>query len=623
VRRSSPAQAVAFALAAIIASYYALRGGSYDIVVRQEAALVVWFVVGLGYGLGFLPRSGWPRGALVPLAAITLLAAWTAISLSWSDSHERTVAELARVLAFAGVLLLAWGLVDRTTWRPAAAGLALAAVFVCGLAVASRLWPDAFPANEVKETLGTNRLSYPFNYWNAVGAWGAMSIAMAVGWSAHARALATRAACLAAVPVCALAVYLSYSRAGVIGTACGLLAVWALSSARFVTVLHVLAAAGGSAIAILAVRDQPDIVEATGGSGAGAVVVALLVAGAICAVAALGTTALRADRWRAPKPYGAIAAGIAGVALAVAVVAAGGDLIERAWDQFREQNTATVGGSTADPAVRLTSLGGGRYLVWESALRAYEERPWQGIGAGTFEFWWNQDEGEEFMRDAHSLYLESLAELGIPGLALVVILLGGLGAIALRARPRLTSTWEYGAHAGLGAAFVVYLVQTGVDWLWESTAITLLGLLVAAVAAAPRTRPLPAPRALVRAGIAVVAVIACLLQLPGLVSTSLVRDSQDAIERGDVQAALGEANDAVEAQPWAASPYAHRALVEEEAGRLAAAAVDMRSAIDREPNNWRHPLLLARIEARRGRVKSALQAYRRARRLRPESRFFQ
>jgi tetratricopeptide (TPR) repeat protein len=247
----------------------------------------------------------------------------------------------------------------------------------------------------------------------------------------------------------------------------------------------------------------------------------------------------------------------------------------------------------------------------------------RGIGAGTFEFWWNQDEGDRFIRDAHSVYLEALAELGIPGLALVVILLGGLGALALRARPRLASTGQYGAHAGLGAAFVVYLVQAGVDWLWESTAITVLGLLVAAVAAAPRTRPLPAPRTLVRAGIAVVAVMACLLQVPGLVSTSLVRDSQGAIERGDVQAALGQANDAVEAQPWAASPYAHRALVEEEAGRLSAAAVDMRRAIDREPDNWRHPLLLARIEARRGRVASALQAYRRARRLRPESRFFQ
>jgi cytochrome c-type biogenesis protein CcmH/NrfG len=38
----------------------------------------------------------------------------------------------------------------------------------------------------------------------------------------------------------------------------------------------------------------------------------------------------------------------------------------------------------------------------------------------------------------------------------------------------------------------------------------------------------------------------------------------------------------------------------------------------REPTNYRHPLLLARIEAQRGRVRAALVAFRSARRLAPK-----
>ena len=59
-----PARLAAFALTAAIATYYALRGGSYDIVVRQEEGIVIWLVLGLGAALGLLPRARLPRLAL-------------------------------------------------------------------------------------------------------------------------------------------------------------------------------------------------------------------------------------------------------------------------------------------------------------------------------------------------------------------------------------------------------------------------------------------------------------------------------------------------------------------------------------------------------------------------------
>src|SRR5262249_62394694 len=107
------------------------RGGSYDLLIRQQETLAIWWVLGLGFAFGVLPRARPSRGVIVPLAALLLLAVWTAISLGWTQSDERTFIELNRFLHFAGLLLLIWSLVDRDTWKAAAAGLFTAAVVVC------------------------------------------------------------------------------------------------------------------------------------------------------------------------------------------------------------------------------------------------------------------------------------------------------------------------------------------------------------------------------------------------------------------------------------------------------------------------------------------------------------
>src|SRR3954452_3299409 len=82
--------------------YYALRGGSYDVIVRQEEAIVVWWIIGLGWITGLLPRVRLPRSALFALLAFTGLVVWTACSLTWTESHSRTLAELARDLHYTG-----------------------------------------------------------------------------------------------------------------------------------------------------------------------------------------------------------------------------------------------------------------------------------------------------------------------------------------------------------------------------------------------------------------------------------------------------------------------------------------------------------------------------------------
>ena len=118
-----------------------------------------------------------------------------------------------------------------------------------------------------------------------------------------------------------------------------------------------------------------------------------------------------------------------------------------------------------------------------------------------------------------------------------------------------------------------------------------------------------------------VAAIALFVQVPGLVSTSKVRDSREAFDSRRTADALSNASEAIDAEPWGSTPYVQRALVEEATGELRAAQVDLRRAIERSRLDWRPRLLLARVEAKRGNVKGALSAYRAARRLRPASPF--
>jgi tetratricopeptide (TPR) repeat protein len=205
-------------------------------------------------------------------------------------------------------------------------------------------------------------------------------------------------------------------------------------------------------------------------------------------------------------------------------------------------------------------------------------------------------------------------------LVLMVAFLGSLAFAAIRAR-----VTGRGAHAGLagglGAAFVVYLFHAGVDWMWESTAVTLLAILAGATAAASRSKPAARARWPLRASLVAGAIVLALVQLPPLVSTSEIRKSQDAFRRHDVETAFDKANQAIDAEPWAASPYVQRGLLSEATGDLGAAGTDVGRAARYEPTNWRHPLLLARIEAERGNARLALEEYRRARGLRPASAF--
>jgi hypothetical protein len=628
------ARLATFAGAAGLLAIYALRGGSYDVVARQEAGIAIWWALALGLGLGLLPRRRLTAGSLAPFAALALLAAWIGLAFTWTQSDERTALELARVVAYAGLFLLVLTVLTRRTWRAAAGGIAAAALAVSALALASRLFPEAFPIDFVQRNYGGNRLSYPFHYWNAVGAWAAMSVGMGLVWSAHARLLVTRIASLAAVPVAVVAAYLTYSRGAAAGIALAVIFALALSRNRWTVAAHALAAAGGSALAIAVVRDHRAIAQATGGEGAGAVVLTLAAGAALCAAVVAVTFKVEADRrWRlGPGPARAGLA-LGGIALIVTLAVAGPGVAKRSWDNFR----TPIASSSSDPAARLTNLNGGRYQQWSAAWDAFRAEPLHGTGPGTYEFVWARDRRYDgFVRNAHSVYLQSLSDMGWPGLLILLLFVGSALWAALRTRWRARSSADAGAAAALVVAFLLFLFHAGVDWMWESTAVGALAVVAIATAVAAgrsngqravggadtatgsAVRPrLTWRRAAPRVAAPVGALLACALQLPATVAVSQVRQSQHAAEAHRTERALQHADDAIAAQPWAATPYLQRALVLESAGQLAGARAAILQAARREATNWRHPVVLARIEAELGRPRAALAAYARARGLHP------
>jgi O-antigen ligase len=124
---------------------------------------------------------------------------------------------------------------------------------------------------------------------------------------------------------------------------------------------------------------------------------------------------------------------------------------------------------------RLQSLDSNRYSYWRVALDTFAERPLQGIGAGTFVVEWLQHRDvDDPTREPHSLYLGTLAELGLVGFAALLALVWGVAAAA-RELYRRDPALATGPVAGL----VLWAAHAGIDWDWEMPALTLAAVALA------------------------------------------------------------------------------------------------------------------------------------------------
>ena len=239
-------------------------------------------------------------------------------------------------------------------------------------------------------------------------------------------------------------------------------------------------------------------------------------------------------------------------------------------------------------------------------MKEFRSAPALGKGAGSYEEWWARyGTLKGFVKDAHSLYLESLGELGIVGFvfiagAFLIGLVAGLRRVLARAGE------ERLALAAVWAAFLASRLPPGVDWMWEMTVVSvvgiaLLGLLVSRASGGTDASEKPlrlrwdvAGRvALVVAGVCVILAAA----LP-LLTNREIQASQAAVRAGDLGAAFKRADNARKIEPWATSPYQQLALVSEQAQEYGDAQYWARKAIEHAPNDWQ-PWFLPHVLPRR------------------------
>ena len=445
--------------AAVIAFF---SGGYFD-EARAWAGAGCWACVVVGIAAGArLPRG---RPALLALGGLALLAAWTLLSILWAPLAGNAYHAGQIAMLYVGAVLAAAVLLRGRSLRIVEPALACGALIVIGYGLSERLLPGLLQF--ARSVSAEGRLEQPLTYWNAMGELAALGFVLCVRIAGDiTRAAWLRTTAAAAIAPLGIGLYITFSRGALFSCAAGLLTL-VMVAPRREQLWATLRAVASGALAALSAATFKGVTALTGSVSTrereGAIVLALLVIITVLAGLAQHVLSRREGEGELPMPARTplIAASVilAGLALAIVVGA-------------HESSGASQ--SLSGGATRLTSLQSNRYDYWSVALRAFAAEPVHGVGAGGWSVdWLRWRSVNEFAQDAHSLELQTLAELGLVGLALLLTFLGG---VALAARDALRAT---PAAAGAVAALVTYIAHSPLDWDWQMPAVTLIAMILA------------------------------------------------------------------------------------------------------------------------------------------------
>jgi hypothetical protein len=437
-------------------------GGFFDSA-RTVAGLTAWaLVVVLAVTGAPLPRA---RAAWLAIGGLAALTAWAAVSIAWAPLDDPARDDVGRLIAYTGALTasaLAWR--DVRELRLVEPALAAGALIVVLYGLSGRLLPGLIDLDESATAGG--RLEQPLTYWNALGLLAALGLTLATrvaGTPERSRAL--RAAAAASAVPFGMAIYLTFSRGAIAAAIVGLGVLLALQPTP--AQLRAVVRAGSGALAAAVVVSLLPAVEGLGGGSAsattqGAIALIVLVCFSLSEVfLSLRDTPDRTRSYALPPRTLAVAIGL--------VVVVGVPLAAVALDSGEPEREAA--------ASRLNNLGSNRYDYWGVALDAFVDDPLQGTGTAGFRVDWLRDRDiEEPVRDAHSLYLETLGELGLEGFLFLGLFIGGVTAAGVTAVRR-----ERELVAGAAAGASVFAVHAAIDWDWEMPAVTLPALVLAGV----------------------------------------------------------------------------------------------------------------------------------------------
>jgi tetratricopeptide (TPR) repeat protein len=605
--------------------------GTYGLTSRNSVAVVVLWAIVLASAAGLWPAARVPHAALVSGSLLGAFALWTGLSALWAASPEKAFNEFDRVFLFLAVFALAVVAAPRASARRWLGGLALGLTSIGVIALISRLFPHSFgDTAQLAQVFPTasKRLSFPVDYWNGLATLVAFAVPCLLYFAAESRAV-VRSLAVAPLPALVATLYLTSSRGGWVAAAIAIVVLMALTSRRWATAgaLLIGGAASAGAVAVLLARDElvdspltSAVAESQGRSAA--LLIALL-----CAVAGAAYGLLASVAPAPPRASRAASTAFAAFLVLVCLAAIVAVHPVRRYEHFKEIPPELTGASVQEHL--FSTSGNGRWQWWSAAADEWETKPAVGRGAGSYEAWWAEHASiPAFVRDAHSLYLETLGELGLVGLALLAAFLVSCIVAGVR-RLGGRSEEERAAVAALLALIAAYLFEAGIDWMWELTAVSAVAMFALGLLTGPatestfvglqavETRRRVSP--VLRIVVAAIAFGLIVAETIPLLANMEVRKSQESVDSGKLVQALDHAESARSIQPWAATPYLQLALVQELGGQIDEAHVSIDHALENDQSDWRLWLVAARIQTKVGDIAAARQSLAKARELNPQS----
>jgi hypothetical protein len=311
------------------------------------------------------------------------------------------------------------------------------------------------------------------------------------------------------------------------------------------------------------------------------------------------------------------------VALLVVGTAGATIAAPRLVDRGREQYRAFVSLQAPASGSRLASGAGNRYDYWRVAAKEFRERPFAGVGAGSYPVgYFRERQTAEDIRQPHSIELQTLAELGlVGGILLGAFIVAVAVGLLLSARRAATDLGLRSLVVACAGIFIGWLVHTSGDWLHLLPGLTGIALCAAAVlccaggADTPRRRSGFAAIGALAGCVTVVALGASMLSR--LVVADHFRSAAQSRIASDPPEAIRLANQSLAYNAEALSPYYAKAAAYARLDRYADALATLRAAVQTEPDNFVTWTLIGDLASERGDVRRARAAYQRAARLNP------
>jgi O-Antigen ligase len=546
------------------------------------------------------------------LGLLILLTAWVGASTAWSIDPAQSVLELERWLTLVSGCAAFLVVVRRLSFNSVVVGLVLAVTGVSVYSLLTRLVPDHFGTFDPNDPISGYRLAAPIGYWNGLGIFDVMGILLALGIATNRDARpATRAVGTVALALLPTTLYFTFSRASMLTLAVGFLAMIALAGhrVRFITesvlfaLIPVMLVVLASHEATLTQRGFSLAATAHQGHRFGIVVAAMAAAAGASAWGVSWLERRLRLRKSVVRVYALLLVLAPLLALSATLVHAGGPLhvVRRGYDSFI--STAQMPNPSNLNGRLLTLNANGRLQLWRVALDADHGHWLTGRGAGSFERTWDRSPAaDDPVRDAHSLYVETLSELGIPGLLLLAaaLLLPLVAGIRARATPLVPA---------LIAAYAAFLLHNAVDWDWELSGVALTGLFIGALLVISRrsSRPRPVP---VRGRLVLLALLvpACGFAAVAIVGNTALARADSANNAHRYADAASEARLARSWMPWSPDPLIALGAAELEGGDVAGSISTFNHAIRVDPDNWQAWLDLATSERGASRAAALEQA---------------